>query len=74
MGVRSYGQTAQRVLLRANNDTLLPIDYTPSAPLINPIRRAPTLLVGSYYSMKKALSIFGYRRSPGLKHCKQASG
>lgn len=31
-------------------------------------------LVGSYYSMKKALSVFGYRRSPGLKHCQQVFG
>ena len=31
-------------------------------------------LVGSYYSMKKAFTIFGYRRSPGLRHCKQVFG
>ena len=28
-------------------------------------------LIGSYHSMKKALSVFGYRRSPGLTLCKQ---
>ncbi len=31
-------------------------------------------LAGSYYSMKKALSVFGYRRNHGLKLCKQVLG